>query len=117
MPANMLYKRCRIRSRAAGQSAPCRESQVSPGTCVWCFQRIPDDYPGPAPIGSVHAPVAALYRAAKQALIKAEARKTSARKLVALRGHVDQLYALAELESREPPVIDDDEQGWGQTRA
>ena len=32
--------RCRVRSRAAGQPAPCRESQVSPGTCVWCFARI-----------------------------------------------------------------------------
>lgn len=35
-----LYKRCKKRSRAAGQPAPCRESQLSPGTCVWCFQPI-----------------------------------------------------------------------------
>jgi hypothetical protein len=38
--ANELYKRCKVRSRVAGQSAPCRESHVSPGTCVWCFQPI-----------------------------------------------------------------------------
>jgi len=36
----MNDKRCKVRSRAAGQPAPCRESQVSPGTCVWCFARI-----------------------------------------------------------------------------
>lgn len=39
-------KRCRERSRAAGQPLPCRESRVSPGTCVWCFRRI--DEPDPA---------------------------------------------------------------------
>lgn len=35
-----LDKRCKVRSRAAGQPAPCRESHVSPGTCVWCLERI-----------------------------------------------------------------------------
>lgn len=43
-------QRCRVRSRAAGQPAPCRESQVSPGTCVWCFARL-DSAPAPPAIG------------------------------------------------------------------
>jgi len=33
-------ERCKQRSRAAGQPLPCRESRISPGTCVWCFCRI-----------------------------------------------------------------------------
>lgn len=44
--------RCRVRSRAAGQPAPCRESQVSPGTCVWCFARI-DAAPKPRSEGEL----------------------------------------------------------------
>lgn len=47
-------QRCRVRSRAAGQPAPCRESQVSPGTCVWCFARL-DSAPAPPGLRS-HAP-------------------------------------------------------------
>lgn len=36
-----MAERCKERSRAAGQPMPHRESHVSPGTCVWCFRRIP----------------------------------------------------------------------------
>lgn len=46
-----MADRCKERSRAAGQPVPCRESRVSPGTCVWCFRRIEPgqvvDPPGP----------------------------------------------------------------------
>jgi hypothetical protein len=97
-----LYKRCKVRSRAAGQAAPCRESAVSPGTCVWCYCRLEGDV-GPAAIGSVHSPVAALYRAAKRKLD--EHRQTEPYDLHALQSHVDRLYRLAELESREHPPV------------
>jgi hypothetical protein len=49
----------------------------------------------------MHAPVTALYRAAKQALTALEREQISPELAAGLRGHVDRLYALAELESRE----------------